>query len=91
MADHIKDKGNDDPVNIYDAKTQLSQLVARAEGGEEIVIARGGKPVAKLVPYFQRVPDRVPGRMKGRIQIFDNFDDPIPELENVGMDDDDLF
>jgi prevent-host-death family protein len=48
------------PVNVYEAKTQLSRLLERVEGGEEVVIARAGKPVAKLVPLRQR-PRRVPG------------------------------
>lgn len=85
----IGDKDNLDFVNIYDAKTQLSQLLARVEAGEEVVIARAGRPVARLVPYTRK--ERVPGRMKGRITMRDNFDDPIPELETLGEEDDDLF
>jgi len=49
-----------DSVNMHEAKTQLSKLVARVEGGEEIVITRAGKPAAKLVP----VPQQKPGRRK---------------------------
>lgn len=89
MSDKISDKDNPDFVNIYDAKTQLSQLVTRVEAGEEIVIARGGRPVARLVPLQRKA--RVIGRMKGRIVIHENFDDPIPELEHLGEEDDDLF
>jgi len=65
-------------VNIYDAKTRLSQLVDRAEAGEEIIIARGGRPAARLVPF--RVPGvkRKPGRMRGRVRIARNFDAPLP-------------
>lgn len=73
-------------VNIYDAKTQLSQLIARVEAGEEIVIARGGRPVARLVPLTKRVPDRTLGLMKGRIKIHDGFDDPLPEFDDEGSD-----
>ncbi|MFT7623557.1 MAG: prevent-host-death family protein [Myxococcota bacterium] len=65
-------------VNIYEAKTQLSKLVARAAAGEEIVIAKAGKPCARLVPIDQDRPDRRPGRGKGRIQIHDDFDEPLP-------------
>lgn len=89
MSNTIRDKDIGPFVNIYDAKTQLSQLVTRVEGGEEIVIARGGRPVARLVPYERKAPDRVPGRMKGRIKIHDNFDDPLPEFEDP--EDDGLF
>jgi len=69
-------------VNIHDAKTHLSSLVAEAEAGGEIVIARAGKPVAKLVPIKAKAkkrPDRKPGFLKGKIWIGPNFDDPLPE------------
>ena len=84
MADKSGDKDVPDFVNVYDAKTQLSQLLARVEAGEEIVIARAGRPVARLVPFERK--DRVLGRMKGRIKIHENFDDPIPELEDPDDD-----
>ena len=65
-------------VNIYDAKTRLSQLVDRAEAGEEIIIARGGRPAARLVPYRGPAVMRKPGRMRGRIRIARDFDAPLP-------------
>jgi prevent-host-death family protein len=65
-------------VNIYDAKTRLSQLVERAEAGEEIIIARGGRPAARLVPFRAEVK-RKPGRMRGRIRIARDFDTPLPD------------
>lgn len=65
-------------VNIYDAKTRLSQLVGRAETGEEIIIARGGRPVARLVPFRVEGVKRKPGRMRGRIRIARDFDAPLP-------------
>lgn len=65
-------------VNIYEAKTRLSQLVDRAEAGEEIVIARGGRPAARLVPYRTAGVQRKPGRMRGRIRIGRDFEDPLP-------------
>jgi len=65
-------------VNIYDAKTQLSALVEAAAAGEEIVIARAGKPRAKLVPIRPAVRRR-PGRARGAIWMADDFDAPLPE------------
>ena len=65
------------PVNIYDAKTRLSELVDRAAAGEEIVIAKAGKPVARLVPL--RVRERVPGRGAGKVSIAGDFDAPLNE------------
>lgn len=65
-------------VNIYDAKTRLSQLVGRAEAGEEIIIARDGRPAARLVPYRAEGVKRRPGRMRGQIRIADDFDAPLP-------------
>ena len=62
-------------INVYEAKTQLSRLLERVEAGEEIVIARAGKPVAKLVPLPQR-PRRVPGFWVGRIHLAPDWDSP---------------
>lgn len=62
-------------VNIYEAKTQLSKLVARAEAGEEITISRNGRPAARLVPVARRTVPRVPGALKGQIVIHDDFDE----------------
>lgn len=66
-------------VNIYDAKTRLSQLVDRAEAGEEIIIARGGRPAARLVPFRVQNSKRKRGRLRGRIRIGNDFDDPLPD------------
>lgn len=66
------------PVNIHQAKTHFSQLVERAERGEEIVIARAGKPVARLMP-LEKTP-RVFGGMEGQIfWMADDFDADLPE------------
>ena len=62
-------------VNIYEAKTQLSKLIARVEAGEEIVISRNGRPVARLVPVGRRTTPRVPGALKGQFRMSDDFDD----------------
>jgi prevent-host-death family protein len=76
----------DKTVNIHDAKTNLSSLIARVEAGEEVVIARAGKPVAKLVPVNsakkrKKVLSRrtLSGSLKGKIWIGPDFDDPLPE------------
>ena len=61
-------------VNVYDAKTQFSQLIVRVEHGEEIVIARNGRPVARLVPLAAR-RDRTPGLFSGQFVIADDFDE----------------
>lgn len=68
-------------MNIHEAKTHLSRLLQRVEAGEEIVIANGGRPVARLVPVDPPARDRVPGTAKGMVWISDDFDAPIPELE----------
>lgn len=65
-------------VNLYDAKTQLSSLVREAAGGEEIVIAKAGVPMARLVPYRLETKPRRPGGSAGRIEIADDFDAPLP-------------
>jgi prevent-host-death family protein len=64
-------------VNVHEAKTHLSRLLERVEAGEEILLARNGKAVARLVPVT-RVRRR-PGAMKGRIRLGRDFDAPLPE------------
>ena len=66
-------------VNVHDAKTHLSRLLARVEAGERIVIARAGLPIAELVPAKPSGRRRTPG--DDVIVIHDNFDDPLPEFE----------
>ena len=67
-------------VNIYEAKTRLSELVDLAHHGETIVIAKNGTPLAKLVPLGNASkPKIVFGLMKGQIQIADDFDAPLPD------------
>lgn len=65
-------------INVHDAKTHLSSLLQRVEAGEEIVIARAGEPVAKLIPVPRQKP-RVPGLAKGMLTVPDSFFDPLPE------------
>ena len=66
-------------VNIHQAKTDLSRLVERAEAGEDIVIARAGKPAAKLVPLTKVRGRRKLGLLDGKFQIPDDFNAPLPE------------
>ena len=66
-------------VNVHQAKTQLSRLLTRVQAGEEIVIARAGRPVARLVPVEAPTGPRVPGSAAGRVRIADDFDAPLPE------------
>lgn len=68
-------------VNVHAAKTHLSRLLERAEAGEEIVIGRAGRPIAKLVPYRAERPRRVFGALKGQIRILPGFDDLDAEFE----------
>jgi prevent-host-death family protein len=64
----------DSTVNIHEAKTHLSRLVERVERGEEVVIARAGRPVARLVPFRPRTAPRVPGLWRGRVEVATDFD-----------------
>ncbi len=65
-------------VNVHEAKTHLSRLLVRVAQGEEVVIARAGKPVARLVPVARAKGRRVLGRDKGKIVIARDFDAPLP-------------
>ena len=64
--------------NMHDAKTQLSKLAERAANGEEIVIARNGRPLARLTALPQERPKRKMGLLEGKIWVSDDFDDPLP-------------
>ncbi|ANM30572.1 hypothetical protein ABI59_14795 [Acidobacteria bacterium Mor1] len=65
-------------VNIHEAKTQLSRLLERVDAGEEVVIARAGKPVARLVPFRDPAPPRRLGLFAGQVEIAPEFDE-LPE------------
>jgi prevent-host-death family protein len=65
-------------VNMHEAKTNLSQLVEDVMAGEEIVIARAGRPVARLVRYVSRRGKRKLGALKGQMRIAEDFDAPLP-------------
>jgi prevent-host-death family protein len=66
-------------VNVHDAKTHFSKLLARVERGQEIVIARAGKPVARLVPSASEPMAPIFGADRGTFTVPDDFDSPLPE------------
>ena len=66
-------------VSVYDAKTNLSRLLDRAASGEEVVITRNGRPVAKLVPATPVRKPRKLGSLKGRVRVPVDFDAPLPD------------
>ena len=66
-------------VSVYAAKAQLSRLLDRATAGEEIVITRHGRPVAKLVAAGPATKQRKLGRLRGKIRLADDFDAPLPD------------
>jgi prevent-host-death family protein len=68
-------------VTIHTAKTTLSQLLARVEAGEEIILARGKEPIAKLVPFQPSPVKRQFGALRGIISIGPDFFEPLPEQE----------
>lgn len=70
-------------VNIYDAKARLSALIAEAEAGGDVVIARAGQPVVRLVPVSAAKHPRIPGRSRGQISVAADFDEPLPDLEDL--------
>lgn len=70
-------------TNVHEAKTHFSKLLERVAEGEEIVIAKAGKPVARLVPYVETAPMRKPGSMKGKIKILPGFHEADKEIEEM--------
>ena len=65
-------------VNIHDAKTNLSRLLVRVANGEEVIISRADKPIAKIVPIAGKPRKRMPGSAKGKVVIKRRFDAPLP-------------
>ena len=70
------------PVSIHEAKTNLSRLIARVEAGEEIVLRRRDTPVAKLVAYEAFASERVPGALKGKLHLAEDFDATPPDFDD---------
>ena len=73
-------------VNVHEAKTHLSRLLQEVRGGEEIIIAKAGKPVARLVAVTEKQKRRRPGSAKGTFSYAHDFDAPLPDgvLESFG-------
>jgi prevent-host-death family protein len=70
-------------VTVTEAKTQLSRLIERVGAGEDIVIRRGPRPVARLIRYVGEPKPRKPGALRGQIWMSDDFDEPDEELERL--------
>jgi len=68
-------------VNVHEAKTQLSKLLERVMNGEQIIIAKAGKPVAMLMPISEMPPQRFPGNDAGKVTISTDFDEPLQEFD----------
>ena len=66
-------------VNIYEAKSKLSKLINQVIAGEEVIVAKSGKPVAKIVPFEKPTQNRKPGSAKGKLIISNDFDSPLPD------------
>lgn len=66
-------------VNVHEAKTHLSRLLKRVQSGEEIVLAKNGHPIARLVPLPGAPKRRVPGSARGQFTMSDDFDAPLPD------------
>ncbi len=66
-------------VNIYEAKANFSKLLAQVLQGEEVIIAKAGTPIARLVPFIEKPPQRVPGTAIGKMIIAPDFDAPLPD------------
>jgi prevent-host-death family protein len=75
-------------INVHVAKTHLSQLLARVEAGEEVVLGRAGHPVARLIPFRPAAAKRHFGGWRGRAWVADDFDAPLPEaIEKAFLED----
>ena len=67
-------------INVYEAKTQLSKLLDRVATGEELVLGKAGKPMARLIPYREQRQPRKPGRLAGKIWMAPDFDDTPEDI-----------
>jgi prevent-host-death family protein len=75
-----------EPVNVHEAKTHLSRLLERVAVGEEIILAKAGTPVAKLVPIVREVERRSRGSAAGRVRVREDFDAPLPDEVAEGFE-----
>lgn len=76
---YMEDERMGAKVNVHEAKTHFSSLLARVEKGEEIIICKSGKPVACLHAIEEKTVNRIPGNAKGKVIIAENFDAPLPQ------------
>ncbi len=70
-------------TNISEAKSRLSALIEKVQSGDEVIIGKAGKPVAKIVPYDRKVEKRTPGALKGKIRISEDFDELPEEIAEI--------
>ena len=75
-------------INIHEAKTHLSRIVEEVAAGKEVIIAKAGKPMARLMPLAHAVKPKKFGTLKGKMHVPDNFNDPLPDdvLASFGFD-----
>lgn len=73
-------------MNVHEAKTHLSRLLRRVAAGEEVVIAKAGRPIARLIPFTKCRGERPLGTERGRIQVADDFDAPLPPAVLSGFE-----
>lgn len=66
--------------NIHQAKSHLSRLIAEALAGEDIIICKAGKPLVRIIPYKEKIGERIPGTLKGKITMNEDFDALSPEI-----------
>lgn len=68
-------------INVHDAKTHFSKLLEQAHAGQEIILAKAGKPYARMMPLVPVAPKRQRGRLKGMLRVDDAFFEPLPDAE----------
>ena len=73
-------------VNIHEAKTHFSRILTRVGNGEEVIISKAGKPIARLVPITEKPAQRTPGKAKGKIVLEKDFDAPLPDFIIKGFE-----
>jgi prevent-host-death family protein len=73
-------------VNIHEAKTHFSRILARVGNGEEVIISKSGKPIARLVPITEKLTQRTPGSAKGKVVLEKDFDVPLPDFVLNGFE-----
>lgn len=72
-------------INIHEAKTHLSRIVDEVAGGAEVIIAKAGKPMARLTPITPRVRKKTLGLLKGKVKVPDDFNTPVDDAELIAQ------